>query len=112
MLLRLTTFFLLLVSSSVVAQDDYVDLDFGDSGSTKLIYTKSSGSHPSTSFDSLGNIYVSFSSNSSAQRALIKVKPDGQLDSTFGINGLMDSLRNDHFQKDNFILSKKGKGIF
>lgn len=110
MLLRVTTYILLLISSSLVAQDDYVDLDFGDNGSTKLIYTNASGSHPSTSFDSLGNIYVSFRSNSNAQRALLKIKPTGELDSTFGVNGIMDSLRNDHFQKDNFIISKKGIG--
>lgn len=84
---------------------DYIDRTFGNNGSTQLIYTISSGSHPSVSFDSLDNIYISFTSNSSAQKALVKVNPNGIRDSTFGVNGVMDSLSRVHFQKDNFIIS-------
>ena len=110
MLCRLTTYFLLLLSGTLVAQDEYVDLSFGEGGSTNLIYTNYYGPHPSTSFDSLGNIYLSFLNNSSDLQALLKIKPDGNIDSTFGINGALDSLRYYHFQKDNYIISRKGIG--
>ena len=85
---------ILIVTSSILQGQDYVDIDFGDNGSTPLIYTEETGDiQPEvTSFDSLGNIYISFKSSSTAQIALVKVQPNGQLDSTFGQNGVLDSL--------------------
>ena len=82
---------------------EYIDLNYGDQGSIKILDRIAYPGLTDISYDSLDNIYISFRFNDNGKHSLIKVNREGTIDSGFQNSPLIQESEDQYFQRDNYI---------
>ena len=98
-------YFSLFSISHLVSQNNFLDLSYCDDGSCEFQFDEFFTFVEHMSIDSLDNIYAGVTFEGTIDQVLIKIKPNGQIDNTFGVEGIFKEAGHKAYQKDNYIYS-------